>query len=136
MSLPGPELPNAPPEARIYGESAYDRVTSLLLAVVMGALLVFGWLSIIAATTSAYQARVTQPIEVIEVSGGGGGTPEGKPGELRGDQRRRRRAGPIRPRTTRRTPAPSRSRPSRPGPPPCSIRSRPRRTSPRSTSRR
>ncbi len=64
--------------AKIYGESAYDRVTSLLLAVVLGALLVFGWLSIIAATTSAYQARVTHPIEVIEVGGGGGGTPEGK----------------------------------------------------------
>jgi hypothetical protein len=64
--------------ARIYGESTYDRVTSLLLAVVLGALLVFGWLSIIAATTSAYQARVTQPIQVIEVSGGGGGTPDGK----------------------------------------------------------
>jgi hypothetical protein len=79
MSLSGPELPDALPEARIYGESAYDRVSSLLLAVVLGALLVFGWLSMIAATTSAYQARVTQPIEVIEVSGGGGGTPEGKP---------------------------------------------------------
>jgi hypothetical protein len=65
-------------EARIYGESAYDRVTSMLLAVVLGALLVFAWLSMIAATTSAYQARVTQPIEVIEVSGGGGGTPDGK----------------------------------------------------------
>jgi hypothetical protein len=65
-------------EAKIYGESAYDRVSSLMIAVVLGALLVFGWLSIIAATTSAYQAKVTQPIEVIEVSGGGGGTPEGK----------------------------------------------------------
>jgi hypothetical protein len=66
--------------AKIYGESLYDRVSSMLLAVVLGALLVFGWLSLIAATTSAYQARVTQPIEVIEVSGGGGGTPEGKVG--------------------------------------------------------
>jgi hypothetical protein len=68
------------PPARIYGESAYDRVTSMLLAVVMGAFLVFGILSMYAATTSAYQARVTRPIEVIEVSGGGGGTPEGKVG--------------------------------------------------------
>jgi hypothetical protein len=72
----------AEPPARIYGESAYDRVTSMLLAVVLGALLVFGWLSLIAATTSAYQARVTRPIEVIEVSGGGGGTPEGKVGSV------------------------------------------------------
>ena len=78
MSRAMVEADKAPAPARIYGESAYDRVTSLLLAVVLGALLVFGWLSIIAATTSAYQARVTQPIEVIEVSGGGGGAPDGK----------------------------------------------------------
>jgi hypothetical protein len=66
-----------PIEARIYGESLYDRVTSLLLAVILGAAIVFGWLSIIAATTSAYQSRATRPIRVIEVSGGGGGTPDG-----------------------------------------------------------
>jgi len=78
MSTAAPVATKAPTEARIYGESSYDRVTSLLLAVVMGALLVFGWLTLIAATTSAYQSRVTQPIEVIEVSGGGGGTPDGK----------------------------------------------------------
>ena len=75
---PEPVAVEARPSARIYGESAYDRVTSMLLAVVLGALMVFGWLSLIAATTSAYQARVSQPIEVIEVSGGGGGDPEGK----------------------------------------------------------
>ena len=69
-------------QAKIYGESKYDRVSSMLLAMVMGALIVFGWLSLIAATTSAYQARVVQPIEVIEVSGGGGGTPEGKVGSI------------------------------------------------------
>ena len=74
-----PIQPERPPiEARIYGESSYDRVTSMLLAVVLGALLVFGWLSIIAATTSAYQTRLTRPIQVIEVSGGGGGAPDGK----------------------------------------------------------
>jgi hypothetical protein len=69
-------------EARLYGETSYDRVSSLLLAVVMGALMVFGWLSVIAATTSAYQTRTTQPIQVIEVSGGGGGTPDGKMGSI------------------------------------------------------
>jgi len=70
---PSPRL-----EARIYGESKHDRVTSMLLAVILGALLVFGWLSVIAATTSAYQSRATQPVRVIEVSGGGGGSPEGQ----------------------------------------------------------
>lgn len=73
-----PKKAPAEAEARIYGETAYDRVSSLLLAIVMGAMIVFGWLSLIAATTSAYQARVTQPIEVIEVSGGGGGAADGK----------------------------------------------------------
>ena len=60
-------------EARIYGESPYDRATSFLLAVILGAAIVFGWLSVIAATTSAYQSRATRPVQVIEVSGGGGG---------------------------------------------------------------
>ena len=78
MKPKAPGVSDVPPSARIYGESAYDRVTSMLLAVVLGALLVFGWLSVIAATTSAYQARVSQPIEVIEVSGGGGGEPDVK----------------------------------------------------------
>ena len=77
-----PPAEPAGPTARIYGESVHDRVTSMLLAIVFGALIVFGWLSLIAATTSAYQARVTQPIEVIEVSGGGGGTPEGQVGSV------------------------------------------------------
>ncbi|WP_435006189.1 hypothetical protein P12x_003822 [Tundrisphaera lichenicola] len=72
--------PESAIEAKIYGESLYDRVTSLLLAVILGAALVFGWLSVIAATTLAYQSRMTRPIEVIEVSGGGGGTPDGELG--------------------------------------------------------
>lgn len=63
-------------------ESAHDRATSFLLAVVLGAGLVAGWLSVIAATTSAYQARTTPPVRVVEVAGGGGGTPEGKVGSV------------------------------------------------------
>ena len=77
MKKKRPAPARGPIEARIYGESLYDRVTSLLLAVILGAAIVFGWLSIIAATTSAYQARATRPIQVIEVSGGGGGEPDG-----------------------------------------------------------
>ncbi len=71
---PGPSL--------IRTESRYDRVTSFLIAVILGACLVFGWLSIIAATTSAYQSRSTPPVRVIEVAGGGGGTPDGKAGSI------------------------------------------------------
>ncbi|HEX8202439.1 MAG TPA: hypothetical protein VF590_18320 [Isosphaeraceae bacterium] len=62
------------------GESPYDRVTSLLMAVVLGALIVVGWLALIYATSQAYASRVTAPLEIIEVEGGGGGRPEGTPG--------------------------------------------------------
>ena len=85
MSVAAPESPagvvaTPAPIPLIRTESRYDRVTSFLLAVILGAGLVFGWLSIIAATTSAYQTRSSPPVRVIEVSGGGGGTPEGKVG--------------------------------------------------------
>ena len=73
-------LPSSAASSLIRTESRYDRVTSFLMAVILGAFLVFGWLSVIAATTSAYQSRSTPPVRVIEVSGGGGGTPEGKVG--------------------------------------------------------
>jgi hypothetical protein len=61
----------------IRGESLYDRVTSILMAVVIGALCVVGWLLLIYTTNQAYASRVTAPLEIIEVYGGGGGSPEG-----------------------------------------------------------
>jgi len=64
----------------VRGESNYDRVTSILLAVILGAALIFGWLMLMFATNQAYQSRVTAPIEIIEVSGGGGGSPDGQVG--------------------------------------------------------
>jgi hypothetical protein len=69
------------PEAPIVrGESLYDRVSSMLMAVVIGALLVVGWLALIYATNQAYASRVTAPLELVEVYGGGGGTPDGTAG--------------------------------------------------------
>src|SRR5207253_2192664 len=64
-------------EPQIRGESFYDRVSSMLMAVVVGAFLIFAWLSIIWATTGAYASRVTMPVEIVEGYGGGGGSPEG-----------------------------------------------------------
>lgn len=80
----GPDAPasSAEPRPLVRVESRYDRVTSLLLAVILGASIVFGWLSLVAATTSAYNARSTPPVRVIEVAGGGGGTPDGKVGSV------------------------------------------------------
>ena len=72
---PAPEIP-----VKVLGESRYDRVTSFLMAVVLGAILVVGWLALVYVSNQAYAARVTSPLQIIEVSGGGGGTPEGTPG--------------------------------------------------------
>src|SRR5262249_44116880 len=67
-------------EPAVRGESLYDRVTSILMAVVIGALCVVGWLLLIYATNQAYASRVTAPLQIIEVYGGGGGSPEGTEG--------------------------------------------------------
>jgi hypothetical protein len=66
-------------EPRVRGESRYDKVTSFLMAVVLSAMLVVGWLALVYASNQAYASRVTAPLQIIEV-GGGGGSPEGAPG--------------------------------------------------------
>ena len=68
------------PIARVRGESDYDRVTSFLMAIVLGAFMIVGWLGLIYLTNQAYANRVTAPIQIVEVSGGGGGSPDGTPG--------------------------------------------------------
>jgi rhodanese-related sulfurtransferase len=67
-------------EPVVRGESLHDQVTSILMASVIGALLVVGWLLLIYATNQAYASRVTAPLEIIDVYGGGGGSPEGTAG--------------------------------------------------------
>jgi hypothetical protein len=67
-------------EARIRGESPYDRVTSFLMATVLGAILVVGWLALVYVSNQAFASRVTPPLEIIDVGGGGGGSPEGTAG--------------------------------------------------------
>jgi hypothetical protein len=64
----------------VRGESLHDQVTSILMAVVIGAMLVVGWLLLIYATNQAYASRVTAPLQIIDVYGGGGGSPEGTEG--------------------------------------------------------
>jgi hypothetical protein len=78
---PVTEEEEEPFEPRVRGESLYDRITSMMMAVVMGALIVAGWLWLVYLTTEAYASRVTAPLEIIEVSGGGGGSPEGEIGQ-------------------------------------------------------
>lgn len=68
-------------EPKVRGESQYDRITSILMAVVVGACIIAGWLGLVYMTTEAYASRVTAPLEIIEVYGGGGGSPEGEVGQ-------------------------------------------------------
>jgi hypothetical protein len=63
-------------ELKVLGESTYDKVTSMLMAVVLGAILIVGWLALVYASNQAYASRVTSPLQIIEV-GGGGGSPDG-----------------------------------------------------------
>src|SRR4051812_6707786 len=79
-STPAPPREEGPPEPQVRGESIYDRVTSLLMAIVIGALLVVGWLGLVYATNQAYASRVTAPLEIVDVFGGGGGSPDGTAG--------------------------------------------------------
>ena len=82
MSKPSGDAGSKPEEfaARVLGESIYDRVTSFLMAVVLGAMMIVGLMGVIYITNQAYASRVTAPLQIIEVSGGGGGSPEGTPG--------------------------------------------------------
>ncbi len=84
MSKPSGDAGSKPEEfaARVLGESIYDRVTSFLMAVVLGAMMIVGLMGVIYITNQAYASRVTAPLQIIEVSGGGGGSPEGTPGSI------------------------------------------------------
>ncbi len=75
VPAPGPVF-----DPRVFGESPYDRVTSILMAVVLGASVVVGWLYLIYKTNQEYATRVTAPLQIVEVFGGGGGSPEGMAG--------------------------------------------------------
>ena len=67
-------------DAKVFGESPYDRVTSMLMAVVVGAATVVGWLGLIYYTNQELAGRVTAPLQIVDVFGGGGGTPDGTVG--------------------------------------------------------
>lgn len=67
-------------EAKVFGESPYDRVIAMLLAVVVGAALVVGLLALVYYTNQEFATRVSAPLQIIDVFGGGGGSPDGTPG--------------------------------------------------------
>lgn len=79
VAKPAP-APEKPYEPMVRGESAYDRVTAMLMSVVIGAALIVGWLWLIIYTNQAYAQKVPAKLEIVEVYGGGGGSPEGEAG--------------------------------------------------------
>jgi hypothetical protein len=78
--LNGPASKRSASGPKLHGESIYDRVTSFLMAVVLASFLIVGLLGLIYLTNQAFASRVTAPLQIVEVSGGGGGSPEGTPG--------------------------------------------------------
>ena len=52
----------------------------MLSAIVLGALMIVGLLGLVYVTNQAFASRVTAPLQIVEVSGGGGGSPDGTPG--------------------------------------------------------
>ena len=75
---PAPE-PVAP-VIKVYGESRFDQVSSMLMAVVIGALIAVSWQTLIYLTMQAFSNRVTAPLQIVDVFGGGGGSPDGTVG--------------------------------------------------------
>ncbi len=65
----------------VRGETQYDRTVSGLIAAILGVACVVGWLFIQYMAMQAFNRPMSAPLEIIEVSGGGGGTLEGTVGE-------------------------------------------------------
>ena len=65
----------------VRGETQYDRTVSGLLAMILGVASIVGWLFIQYMAMQAFNGPTSAPLEIIEVSGGGGGTADGTVGE-------------------------------------------------------
>jgi hypothetical protein len=63
---------------QIQGETSYDRVTSLLLAVILSTVIIVVWLGLVILTNRSHARSVAAEIQIIEVYGGGGGSLDGE----------------------------------------------------------
>jgi len=82
MSTAATGSPAQPQSGRILrGETPYDRTVSGLVASILGAASVVAWLGVQFMTMHAFNLPTSAPLEIIEVSGGGGGSLDGTPGE-------------------------------------------------------
>jgi hypothetical protein len=77
VASPAPAVPT------VMGETRLDRVSSLLMSLVIGMAFTVGLLWLIYLTNKAYNTKITADIQIVEVVGGpgGGGIPEGAPNE-------------------------------------------------------
>lgn len=66
------------PEPKVLGESRYDKVTSLMMSMVFAAGLVVAWLGLIVLTNGGLPTRTLAKLSIVEVFGGGGGSPDGQ----------------------------------------------------------
>jgi hypothetical protein len=64
-------------ELKLYGESALDKLTSLLMSFVFCALLCVGLIGFWMLTERGFKKPIPAQVELIEVSGNGGGSPDG-----------------------------------------------------------
>ena len=62
---------------KLYGESVVDKVSSLLMAFVLAASFLVGWLGFWYVTAKGFSKKQPSIVELIEVSGNGGGSPDG-----------------------------------------------------------
>jgi hypothetical protein len=72
-----PEKPvEEKPEPRIYGETRLDRASSALMSVILCVALAVGWVFLQFITQQAFAVRDQSRIEIVEVVGGTGGSPD------------------------------------------------------------
>lgn len=67
-------------DPKVVGESKFDRVSTGLLSAIIGFGFAVGWLFLMVLTQRSYAQRAPALVEIIEVEGGGGGTPDGEMG--------------------------------------------------------
>ncbi|MDB5351108.1 MAG: hypothetical protein JWN86_2355 [Planctomycetota bacterium] len=60
-----------PFEPKVHGESTYDRVSSMLISVVVGTAMIVGWLWLVYFANQAYASPTPAAVEIVEVTGGG-----------------------------------------------------------------
>jgi hypothetical protein len=76
-----PHVEMEPIDPKVYGETRTDRITSAMMSGVFGVCLAIGWLAVMILTQQSFATgKEPKKVEIIEVEGGGGGTPDGELG--------------------------------------------------------